>query len=142
MRLRITPKITLFTLLSFLLVVGNGICSGEQIIPCEVMDVSPKNRSDLAPLKDLNYILFHHANAEDRDKLSQILKRDNGKDIEFIIDNKRYSGLLYRLPHCFGRGMIIHFNKIPLEPRSLFELVVDDFGKNNKEAKPSNPYDL
>lgn len=119
-------KKRIFFLFIIFLWMAGPVYSSEELISCEVLDVSGQNHADNKIYQKIKYILFHHANAKDREQLSSYLKRNNGKEILFSVNGKRYQGILYRMPHCFGRGLIIHMNDISLKKRDLFDLVVFD----------------
>ena len=119
---QIFNKRVIFFIIFFWLV--TPVYSSEKLISCEVLEVSNQNRAGNQILKNINYILFHHANAVDRDKISSWLKRNDGKEIIFIVDGKRYKGVIYRMAHCFGRGLIIHMNDLSLKKRDLFNLII------------------
>jgi len=113
----------------FLVVIGlwfacPSFSSGEETLPCEVIEVSVPYRGKSEHLGSLHYLLFHHANSADREKLSVWLKENTGTDVTFIINGKRYKGIIFRMPHCFGRGLIIHKNDIRLKKRDIFKIVI------------------
>ncbi len=48
-------------------------------------------------LNGIRYILLHHAINADREIISKWLKVYTGMEVRFIVENKEYKGILYRL---------------------------------------------
>jgi hypothetical protein len=92
-------------------------------IQCEVLEASPAFTSSKPQLDGIRYVLLHHANAADRETLSRWLKAHSGTQVTFIADNKEYKGVLFRLAHCFGRGLLIHVADLRLERRDIIEVI-------------------
>ncbi|MBW1924849.1 MAG: hypothetical protein JRJ35_15385 [Deltaproteobacteria bacterium] len=67
-------------------------------------------------------MLIHHANAADRPLLSRWLKENSGKEVTFVVDRETGRGVLYRLAHCFGRGLLIHGESLKVEARDIIEV--------------------
>ena len=93
-------------------------------LPCEVLEVSPHFQIDSSELKPIHYLLIHHANASDRVRLSKWLKNNSGSQITFFIKDKKYKGILCRIAHCFGRGLLIFAAPAKVKPRDIIELVL------------------
>ncbi len=91
-------------------------------IPCEVLEVSPEPDTDAARLSGCRFMLIHHANAADRPLLSRWLKENSGKEVTFVVDRETGRGVLYRLAHCFGRGLLIHGESLKVEARDIIEV--------------------
>ncbi len=107
------------------LLVGFPIFAGEKIrIPCEVLEVSGKYDTNLEILRKMHYVLIHHANAADRETLSKWLKDRSGTEVVFIVKGIKYHGILCRLSHCFGRGLLIHMNNLNIKKRDIIEVVL------------------
>jgi len=77
-------------------------------IPCEVMEVQKAEVSSLQAFRDTHYTLIHHLNPQDRPALSRCLQRETGHEVTFSYQGKGYTGVLFRLDHCFGRGLLIY----------------------------------
>ena len=93
-------------------------------LPCEVLEVSPHFQIDSSALKPIHYLLIHHANASDRVRLSKWLKTNSGSQVTFLIKDKKYKGVLCRMAHCFGRGLLIFAEPVEVKPRDIVELVL------------------
>ncbi len=108
-----------------LLLIASPAFSSEKIeIPCEVMEVSSSFTSSQPQLNAIRYILLHHANAADRERLSRWLKAHSGNEVAFIVDNREYKGVLFRLAHCFGRGLLIYVGDVRPEKRNIIEVIL------------------
>lgn len=93
-------------------------------LPCEVLEGSQSLSSRAAAINGIRYILLHHANAADRERFSEWLKENSGTAVEFIVDGNPYHGILNRLPHCFGRGLLIHKADVSNEKRDIIEVIL------------------
>jgi len=93
-------------------------------IPCEVMEVSKSFESSSSKLNGVRYILLHQAHSEDRETLSKWLKAHSGTEVTFIVNQKNYKGILFRLAHCFGRGLLIYVGDVRPEKRDVIKVVL------------------
>jgi len=93
-------------------------------IPCEVMEVSKPFESSSSKLNGVRYILLHQAHSEDREILSKWLKAHSGTEVTFIVNQKAYKGILFRLAYCFGRGMLIYADDVRPEKRDIIEVIL------------------
>ena len=103
--------------------------SDEIRMPCEILEVSPNFQTDSSVLRQIRYILLHHANAADRETLSKWLKNKSGDQILFIFGGREYLGILCRLPHCFGRGLLLYSAPIKLKARDIIEVILPTSSK-------------
>jgi hypothetical protein len=110
--------------LFFLWVAPPASAWGELLIPCEVMQVSKPFESSSSKLSGIRYILLHHAHSEDRETLSKWLKAHSGTQVTFIVDEREYKGILFRVAHCFGRGLLIYADEARPEKRDIIKLVL------------------
>ena len=118
-------KKSLAVLPLFLLWVAPPASASEELqIPCEVMEVSNAFESSSSKLLGIRYILVHHAHAEDRGTLSQWLKAHSGTEVVFIVNQKKYQGILFRLAHCFGRGLLIYADEVKPEKREIIKVIL------------------
>jgi len=108
----------------FLFVVLTFPVSGADTItmPCEVLEVSGNAKTQLEQLKAVHFMVIHHANAADRETLSSWLKANRGTEVQFTVAGKVYHGVLHRLAHCFGRGLLIYTRKIQVEEKNIIEV--------------------
>ena len=93
-------------------------------LQCEVLESSEALTSAAAQFYGIHYILLHQANAADREKLSDWLKNNNGNEVTFTFKNATYPGVLCRMPHCFGRGLLIYRSEIKPDKRDLIEVTL------------------
>ena len=109
----------------FLLSVPSPAYSLEKIkIPCEVMEVSPSFTCSSSQLDGIHYILLHHAIDADRETLSKWLRASSGTEVTFIVNHIAYTGILCRLAHCFGRGLLIYVGDVRAEKRDIIEVIL------------------
>ena len=93
-------------------------------LPCEVLEVSPHFQIDSSALKPVHYLLIHHANASDRVRLSRWLKSHTGAEVTFVVNREEYHGVLCRMAHCFGRGLLIFTAPVKVKPRDIIGLIL------------------
>ncbi|MBW1979366.1 MAG: hypothetical protein JRI79_15585 [Deltaproteobacteria bacterium] len=107
-----------------LLVATPGLCVDTIKLPCEVMEVSPAFKTSSPKIRDVRYVLLHHANSADRVTLSKWLKDRSGTEVTFIAGHRQYRGVLFRLAHCFGRGLLVYAADVKLAPRDIINVVL------------------
>jgi len=108
----------------FLLFALPAFTADEIGMPCEVLEVSGNVKAQSDTLRDIHFMVIHHANAADRVKLSNWLKGNSGTEVGFTVGGKKYYGVLYRLAHCFGRGLLIYRDKIDVKARIIIEVTL------------------
>ena len=77
-----------------------------------VLDAGRVNEGYKLQRDDIHYLVIHHAQSEDRASLSGLLKTFNGHEASFSITGRTFPVLIFRLSHCFGRGVLLF--KTPL----------------------------
>jgi hypothetical protein len=88
-------------------------------LKCEVIEVSQPFKTDLKGLDSVHYLILHQAYSRDRKKLSNWLKTHSSSEVKFIINNKEYRGILCRLSHCFGRGILLYTVNIKIKKKDI-----------------------
>ena len=106
---------------------SSGFCQEEMRIPCEIMESSEALRSTSAKLNGVRYLLLHHANSADRETLSKWLKEHSETEVTFIFEGKEYNGILCRLAHCFGRGLLIYTGDVSPIKRDIVDVLLPRF---------------
>ena len=112
------------SLLSWLLTAPPVFCQDKINLPCEVMESSEALKSTVGKLNGVRYILLHHANSADRETLSKWLKAHSGIEVKFTFQHKEYKGILCRLAHCFGRGLLIYTGDVRPVKRDIIDVVL------------------
>lgn len=87
------------------------------------MESSEALKNSMGKLNGVRYVLLHHANAADRDTLSKWLKARSGTEVKFAFDRKGYKGILCRLAHCFGRGLLIYTGDARPMKRDIIDVI-------------------
>jgi len=112
--------------LSFLIVVfflSFPLRAQEKVtIPCKVMEIQGAQSSSSEVLRDIRYVLIHHADLRDRDTLSRCLKKGTTHEVNFFYQGQKHKGILFRLDHCFGRGLLIYREDIKLTKGETIDL--------------------
>ncbi len=117
----------IFFCFTLLWLASPAFSSERMKLQCEVLEVSKAFKSASDQLSAIRYILLHHANAADREKLSKWLKAHSGTEVTFIVKNREYQGILNRLAHCFGRGLLIYTDDIKPKKRAIIEVILSPF---------------
>jgi hypothetical protein len=117
-------KSLIYLCLSLLWVTPAAFPLEKITIPCEVIEVSKSFESSSSKLNEVRYILLHHAHSEDRETLSKWLKAHSGTEVTFIVNQKEYKGILFRLAHCFGRGLLVYADDVRPEKRAIIEVIL------------------
>lgn len=106
----------------FSLVTFPALGVDEILMPCEVLEVSGSAKTHSDTIKKVHFMVIHHANAADRTKLSEWLKGNSGTEVKFTVAGKMYQGVLYRLAHCFGRGLLLYMDGIDVKARDIINV--------------------
>ena len=101
-----------------------ALCAETLKLPCEVMETSAVLNSISGNINGVRYVLLHHAHSEDREGLSEWLKTFNGTDVTFIFHGEKFEGILCRLAHCFGRGLLIYTANIKPQKQDIIEVIL------------------
>jgi hypothetical protein len=121
---RILKRSILCLFLSSIWIISPTLAQDMLTIPCEVIEVSPPFQSSSANLSGTRYILLHHAHSEDRETISRWLKAYSGTEVTFIVNKREYKGILFRLAHCFGRGLLIYTDEVRPGRRDIIKLIL------------------
>ena len=111
------------TLISFF-AASSGFCQEEIRLPCEVMETSDFLKSSSTKLNGVRYLLLHHANSADRENLSKWLTEHSETEVSFVFEGKEYKGILCRLAHCFGRGLLIYDSDVSPVKRDIIDVLL------------------
>jgi len=115
-------KSLLLVLFFFSVGLSPAVAQDKIQLPCEVLEVSPVFQTDLSRLNTVHYMLIHHANAADRMTLSKWLKNNSGKQVTFVVNGNKKRGVFCRMPHCFGRGLLVYIGPVKVKPRQIITL--------------------
>jgi hypothetical protein len=71
----------------------------------------------------VRYAILHHKYQKDQPILSAWLRRHGGAHISFQTqDGTVHRAVLQRLKHCFGRGLLLYTDPVPLEAKTVILL--------------------
>ena len=88
------------------------------------MESSEALKRSMGKLNGVRYVLLHHANAADRDTLSKCLKAGSRTEVKFAFACKEYKGILCRLAHRFGRGLLIYTGDARPMKRDIIDVIL------------------
>lgn len=92
---------------------------------CEVMEIGETRETTQDPLRNIHYMVIHHAKAEERDIFSKWLRGRKNNEIVFYFNGREHKGIIFRLSHCFGRGLIIFTEDIYIKEKDIIEINID-----------------
>jgi hypothetical protein len=71
----------------------------------------------------VTYAIVHHKHGEDQARLSAWLRQHASAAVAFETqDGAQHAAVLQRLKHCFGRGLLLFRDAIPLQEKSVVRL--------------------
>ena len=74
----------------------------------------------------IGYVVLHHKDQKDRTLLSAWLHQHAGTQVAFETgDGTVHAGVLQRLKHCFGRGLLLYGDAIALKEKDVIRLRLD-----------------
>jgi hypothetical protein len=117
-------KILIYSFLLLLFFASTAFSSDKITLPCEVMESSQALQSISGKTNGIRYALIHHANDADRETLSRWLKAHGGTEVKFIVNGEEHEGILCRLAHCFGRGLLIYKADVKPEKRAIINVIL------------------
>ena len=118
-----TAFLTGFLLLIFTIPV---VPAADEIrMPCEVLEVAGTPHTQSDTFKKIHFMVIHHANATDRETLSKWLKANSGSEVWFSAHHREHKGMLYRVAHCFGRGLLLYTDRIDVKARDIINVTLD-----------------
>lgn len=122
-------KSCVFSLLLFFVTLFAGSLSSPSIwaedevaIPCEVMETSQAKLTSFSNEVAIHYALIHHRDARERPALSKCLKKQTAHEVSFCYEGRKCRAILFRLDHCFGRGLLIYFDEVRLKKGAIIRL--------------------
>ena len=98
--------------------------SEQWVVPCEILETSGAITSTSSKINGIRYLLLRQANSADRETFSDWLKRNGGTEVQFSFKDMSYRGVLCRLAHCFGRGLLIYTADVQFKKRDIIEIVL------------------
>ena len=73
--------------------------------------------------ESVHYAVVHHHRSQDRSDLSAWLRSRGGSRVTFVTkDGLSHQGVLNRLKHCFGRGILIYSDRADLADKEIVRL--------------------
>ncbi len=111
-------------IITFFFASSSGFCQEKMRLPCEVMESSDSFKSSSAKLNGVRYLLLHHANSADRETLSKWLKDHSETEVTFVFEGNEYKGILCRLAHCFGRGLLVYAADVSPIKRDIIDVLL------------------
>lgn len=108
--------------------------AGLLILDAEVLEGSLALEVSGLASESVHYAVVHHHMAQDQFDLSAWLRSRGGSPVTFVTkDGRSHQGVLNRLKHCFGRGLLIYSDRADLAEKELVRLELP------REAQKAEP---
>lgn len=107
------------------LLLGNpsSLCAGDLVLEVEVMESSDGMAIPGAGLAHVRFAVIHHKHERDQTAFSEWLRGHQSGSVSFVAsDGNSHRGILHRLKHCFGRGLLLYINGVSLVERAVIQL--------------------
>lgn len=102
---------------------GSDAGAGPRVLEAEVLEGSLSLDVVGARAGPIRYALIHHAHEQDQPAFSNWLRTHETASVTFSIkDGQPHQGVLSRLKHCFGRGLLIYTDPVGLAEKDLVRL--------------------
>ena len=121
---KIRPVVVVSLISIIALAVSTVNAENTVTIAGEVFESAGPIQLNGSRLNSLRFSLLRHANAADRQKLSEWLKRHRQAGVQFVVDGSKYNGVLCRLAYCFGRGLLLYDADITIRKNAIINLVL------------------
>ena len=96
---------------------------GSLALEAEVLEGSDGLVLPNASVESIRYAIVHHANQEDRTKLSEWLRTHESAPVSFVTrEGTFHYGVLRRIKHCFGRGLLVYAYPVRLHEKDIVKL--------------------
>lgn len=113
------------TVVAWILGVGRpgSVGAAPLVLDAEVLESSGSVVVPGFASESVHYAVVHHHRSQDRSDLSAWLRSRGGSPVTFVTkDGQAHQGVLNRLKHCFGRGLLLYADPVSLGEKDLVRL--------------------
>jgi len=72
---------------------------------------------------EMRYAIVHHKHERDQAAFSEWLRGHQSGVVKFVAsDGSTHQGILHRLKHCFGRGLLLYTTSFSLAEKAVIQL--------------------
>ncbi len=114
-----------FTSLAGALMLGNpsSLWAGSLVLEAEVMESSEEMAIPGAGSAHVRSAVLHHKHERDQAAFSEWLRGHQSGVVKFVAsDGSTHQGILHRLKHCFGRGLLLYTTSVSLPEKAVIRL--------------------
>jgi hypothetical protein len=102
---------------------STNVWGGLVTLEAEVLEGSDALQVPGRQAGPVRYAMVHHAHQQDRSALSEWLRSHESAVVTFSTkDGQSHQGVLRRLKHCFGRGLLIYADSVSLQEKDVVRL--------------------
>lgn len=107
-----------------------GAGAGPLVLEAEVLESTGSVVVPGLNSESVRYAVVHQHRSQDRSDLSAWLRSRGGSPVTFVTkDGRAHQGVLNRLNHCFGRGLLIFSDPVDLAEKDIVRLELPREGK-------------
>ncbi len=97
--------------------------AGSLVLEAEVMESSEDMAIPGAGSAQVRSAVIHHKHERDQAAFSEWLRGYQSGAVSFVAsDGSTHQGMLHRLKHCFGRGLLLYINGVALAEKAVIRL--------------------
>ena len=114
-----------FTSLVGALMLGSpsSLWAGNLVLEAEVMESSEEMAIPGAGSAHVRSAVIHHKHERDQAAFSEWLRGHQSGGVKFVAsDGSAHQAILYRLKHCFGRGLLLYTTSVSLPEKAVIRL--------------------
>lgn len=116
----------IWVVLAVSLLLAPGARASTQELEAEVLEGSGELLAPGAHPASFRYAIVHHATREGRPIMSEWLRSQDSLTVTFVThDGAAHRGVLRRLRHCFGRGLLVFTDPVRLREKQVIRLMLD-----------------
>jgi len=100
-----------------------SLCAESLVLEVEVMESSEGMTIPGAGSTHVRFAVIHHKHERDQTAFSEWLRGLQSGPVSFVAnDGNTHQGILRRLKHCFGRGLLLYINSVSLAEKAVIRL--------------------
>ena len=101
----------------------SSLWGGNLVLDAEVMESSEEMAIPGAGSAHVRSAVIHHKHERDQAAFSEWLRGRQSGVVNFVAsDGSTHQGILHRLKHCFGRGLLLFTTSVSLPEKAVIRL--------------------
>jgi len=101
----------------------SSLWAGNLVLDAEVMESSEEMAIPGTGSAHVRSAVIHHKHERDQAAFSEWLRGHQSGVVKFVAsDGSTHQGMLHRLKHCFGRGLLLYTTSVSLAEKAVIRL--------------------